>query len=106
MKQLNLSAGPRIRDPGLPEALFPEEAGVAGPARTAAGGGVVAGAREREVEAEARRSTDEFPLGKCEERRADAEPIALDSRFRPEVGHPLEGLEKFGTAIRIAGVVE
>ena len=48
------TSGPRIDDSGLPKALFPQEAGVAGAARTPVGSGVVAGAREREVEAEAR----------------------------------------------------
>ena len=109
--RLKSSSGSRsgdggIDEPSLGETLRAEPAGVAAAARTAAAAGVVAGAGQREVEAEDRRAARSRPWSSRAAERGSRNQRALDPRLRPEPERALEGLEKFGPAVRVAGVVE
>src|SRR5215469_6028284 len=96
----------RVGDPRLPEALLPEQARIAGATRLALRTGLVAGRRQRKIEAEGSRAAHDVGLARAEQRRMNAERRTFDSAARSEVRHALERLEKLGAAVGISGVVE
>lgn len=74
----------------------------------AAGGiGIVAAMGEREIDAELDGEGDDLRFGEGDERRVDADVSgAFDAGLGGEVGHALEGVDEFGAAIGIAGIIE
>ena len=83
-----------------------QKAGIAVTARLASGCRVIAGPRQRVVDAQGEPTANRLALGDLDERRMDTESIALDAALRSEIGHGLERTNVLGTAIWIAAVVE
>ncbi len=71
------------------------------------GVGVVAGAGEGVVDAEGEAALDDLVLMEMHEGGVDGEfAEAFDADFGGEVGEAFEGVEEFGPAVGVAGVID
>src|ERR1700740_1164337 len=76
----------RVSDPRVLEAFLPEEAGIAGAARSAIRPGVVERGSRCEIQTEGRGASDDVGLPQPQQRRMNPEGAALNAGARAEVG--------------------
>jgi len=102
-----LGVDQRVDDPGFGKAFATEQTGITGSARTAVGQGVVATMREREIHMKAFSQGDDACFGEIKQRCVNPEAsLAFDACRSSEAGSFFEGTYEFGTAIRVAGIID
>src|SRR5688572_25182195 len=101
-----LAIADRVLHTGLGKSLEPQEARIAVTTRDAVHRGIVAAGRERVVDAERRAEANDLALGQRQQRRADLRTASLDTGFRREVSHLLEGGDVLRPTVGVARVVQ
>src|ERR1019366_5375471 len=105
-KDSPILAQKRIGGPAFGEASCPQQATIAVSARPARRAGVVTAVGEAVVEAERQPAPDDVGFREGDERRAHADPCALDAGARGERRQRFERPDELGTAVGITGIIE